>query len=201
MGSPSSRPAPAAPAQVGPPTKVNSSWLRSSIRAIRERGHYERYLALLPAAYHESILSPPLGVWIPADLMVIHYGACDALNLEREAQIEIGAAVTKRVHGSILSIAVSLAKGAGVTPWAILERAQSVWDRIWNGGSIQAVKLGPRDARMDLAQWPCARFTYCRNGINGVLTSLSQLFCQKVYVKDIPARCTSTSLSYRVMWV
>jgi hypothetical protein len=181
-------------------SEFRSAWLHSSVRSLRTHGHFDRYLTLLPTKFHEAILGAPLGVWLPGYLSVAHYAACEKLELPVSLQIAIGAEVAARVHGTILSIAVKLAHEAGATPWTVLGQFGKLWGYIWVGGAVGVFKLGPKEARLEVLGWPCAKFDYCKNGILGVTQGLIQLFCRKVYVREVPRLCTTTSLGYRIAW-
>jgi hypothetical protein len=181
-------------------SEFRSAWLHSSVRSLRAQGLFDRYLALLPAKFHEPILGAPLGVWLPGYLSEAHYAACEQLELPVPLQIAIGAEVAARVHGTILSIAVRLAHEAGATPWTVLSQFGKLWGYIWVGGAVGVFQLGPKEARLEVLGWPCAKYDYCKNGILGVTQGLIQLFCRKVYVREVPRLCTTTSLGYRIAW-
>jgi hypothetical protein len=186
--------------EVTPVTEFRSAWLHSSLRSLRAHGYYPRYAERLPAGRREAVLESPLGVWLPAEIAMVHYAACEQLGLDVTTQIALGAEVAERVHSTMLSIAVKLAHEAGATPWTILGQFGRLWGHIWVGGAVGVQKLGPKEARLEVVGWPCARFTYCRNGILGVTRGLIQLFCSKVYVREVPKLCTSSSLGYRIAW-
>jgi hypothetical protein len=181
-------------------THFRSAWLHSSLRSLRTQGLFDRYLAFLPPRLHEMVLGSGIGLWLPGEIAVAHYAACEQLNLDASLQIAIGAEVAQRVHGTILSIAVKLVQEAGATPWTVLGQFGKLWGYIWQGGAAGVFKLGPKEARLEVLGWPCAKFTYCRNGILGVTQGLIQLFCRKVYVRDVPKLCTATTLGYRIAW-
>lgn len=186
--------------RVEPVTEFRSAWLHSSLRSLRTHGLLDRYLALLPGKLHDTVLGAPLGVWLPGSISEAHYAACEKLELAVPLQIAIGAEVAERVHGTILSIAVKMAHEVGATPWTVLGQFGKLWGYIWVGGAVGVFKLGPKEARLEVLGWPCSRFTYCKNGILGVTQGLIQLFCRKVYVREVPRLCTSTSLGYRIAW-
>lgn len=185
---------------VPPTTEFRSTWLSSSLRSIRERKLLESYLSHLPAEYHEPVLSTVVGVWLPSEIAVAHYEACDRLGLTEQEQVAIGADVGRHALGTVLSVAVSLAKGAGVTPWTILTRLPSVWQRIWIGGGVAIIKVGPKDARAEIGGWPCARVPYTRVALRGVISGLVGLFSEKAYVRELRPLCTQMTLAYRVSW-
>lgn len=181
-------------------TRFRSTWLSSSVRALRERNLIEKYLAHLPAEHHDAILSTVVGVWLPVKVAEAHYDACDALGLSAQDLVAIGSEVGLHAQGIVFSVAINLAKGAGVTPWLLLPRLPEVWHRIWIGGGVAIYKLGPKDARVEIGGWTCARATYCRVAMRGVLQGLTQLFCERAYVREVPALCTKLTLGYRIAW-
>lgn len=181
-------------------SQFRSTWLSSSLKGIRERGLLEKYLVFLPSIHHEPILHSIVGVWLPIEVAHAHYEACDRLELSDDEIYAIGAEIAERVHGTVLHTAVRLAKGVGVTPWTILPQLQRLWDRIWVGGGVAAFKLGPKEARIEIVGWPCARFRYTRIAMRGVISSLVALFCTRIWVQEIPSQCTSLRLAYRLHW-
>jgi hypothetical protein len=185
---------------IPPVTEFRSAWLHSSLRSLRTHGLFERYVALLPARHRDWVLESPIGVWLPSEVAVVHYAACEKLELDTPTQIAIGAEVAQQVHNTILSIAVKLPHQAGATPWTVLGQFGRLWAHIWVGGGVGVFNLGPKEARLEVVGWPCSRFAYCKNGILGVTEGLIQLFCSKVYVREVPKLCTSSSLGYRVAW-
>jgi hypothetical protein len=181
-------------------TRFRSTWLSSSIRALRERNLFETYLTHLPAEYHEAVLSAVVGVWLPVKVAEAHYDACDKLELTAQDLVAIGSAVGLHAQGIVFSTAINLAKGAGVTPWTVLPRLPEIWYRIWIGGGVAIYKLGPKDARLEIGGWTCARTTYCRVAMRGVIQGLTDLFCERAYVREVPSLCTKLTLGYRIAW-
>jgi hypothetical protein len=160
----------------------------------------DRYLALLPREHHEAVLSSVAGVWLPVEVAIEHYRACDKLEIGDRELVEIGAEVAKHSLKTTLSVAVSLAKGAGVTPWTILEQLPVVWYRVWSGGGVAVYKIGPKDARLEVAGWQCAASHYCRVAVRGTIGGLVELFCQKAFVREVSTLCGPSTLAYRISW-
>src|SRR5690348_2644577 len=64
----------------GPPrlaTAVRSTVVVTSLRALRSRGHFERYLELLDTSYRDPMLALTAGTWLPIDAALAHYTACE----------------------------------------------------------------------------------------------------------------------------
>ena len=182
-------------------TSFRSTWLSSSIRALSERGHYDRYVELLPPLLRAPILESVAGVWLPMGFCIAHYRACEALGLSRRESWDIGVEVTRKVHGTSLALAIRLAKQAGVTPWTIFSQLPRLWDRIWQGGAVGIHKIGPKEAVLEAVGWPVAGIPYVRNTMPAVVHGVVEMFCAKAYVSGVPALATETSVGFRVQWV
>jgi hypothetical protein len=188
-------------ASVRDATHFRSTWLTSSIAALRERGFGERYEHALDNGYRERVLTAVAGMWLPMDIAAAHYEACERLDLTPAELLDLGTAAMNRAHGTTLAFAVRLARGAGATPWTILAQADRFWERTCKGGAIGVFKLGPKEARIEEIGFPLARFRYNRVTMRGIVTAVVSLFCEKVYVSEIPALCTSSTLGLRASWV
>src|ERR1700683_8962 len=79
-------------------SRVRGTLLLSSLRSIRARGILDRYVTALPGADRETIQSMVATTWLPMDLALAHYRACDALKLSAHEQIEIGREVGANVQ-------------------------------------------------------------------------------------------------------
>jgi hypothetical protein len=182
-------------------TRARTTLLASSLLGLRERGHFERYLSLLPSSLHDVILHSVAGEWLRIETIVAHYRAADALGLPVEEQFQLGCASADRVQNSLLGTLARVTKGVGVTPWIGLEYFQRLWDRMLQGGSGAVYALGPKEARVEahgLPQLP--GIAYFRNGWRGMFAGSCRLFCNKVYVTEIRALTTATTLGFRVAW-
>jgi hypothetical protein len=187
--------------QVRMATAIRSTWLSSSLRAVRERSLLDRYLALLPKQHHDAVMSAVAGMWLPVDVGVAHYEAMNDLKLATNEIVQIGKQTSAWLHSTVFSVAVNLAKGAGVTPLTVLAHLPRFWSRSMLGGAIASFRTGPKDARMEFAGFPCARVAYCRVAVRGVLQGMMERFAQVVYVRDIPELCGPSTLGYRIAWV
>lgn len=183
-----------------PLREVRSTLLSSSLAALRERGLVDRYFELLPAERHPAILSLVAGVWVPADLALAHYRACDGLGVTPEQQQSIGDDVARRIHGSLLGTVVRMARSTGVTMWTGAAQFPRLWDRMFRGGGFAAVKLGPKELRVDVEQLPLVDVAYFRNGLCHTLRATCELFARTVYVRATPRREGSAAASLRISW-
>lgn len=193
-------PFPVARHLVRPVARVRSGLLCSSIVGLREGGHFDRYYALLPAEHRERIVGLTATEWIDPQLALVHYEACEALECSEEEQIENGRKVAQRLQRGFLSVLLRAAQESGVTPWAVLVRYQRLWERYFDGSAVQVTKLGPKEARAEIAGFPLARIRYIQNGVGGILRGVTELVAKRVYVSLLPERSTRTSLAYSVSW-
>ena len=181
-------------------TKMRGAWLISSQRGLREAGLFDRYMGLLPEEHRAQIESPAVSDWLPIDVAIAHYGACDRLELPVNQLVEFGLAATRYAHSTLIGVTAKLAVGSGATPWTIFGQAQRLWDRTFIGGVIGVAKLGPKEARIELVGWPCAGFRYTRIGMRGVIRGATEYFCTRAYTHEIEALCTPLTLGYQVSW-
>lgn len=190
----------AATASTALASEFRSTWLSSSVRALKERELWDRYLRHVPPAHRDVIEMHVAGMWLPIDVAHAHYTACDRLGLSATELYDIGREVSDRLHATILSVVVRAAKSAGASPWAVLERTPRLWRRIWIGGDIALYKLGPKEARLEAYAWPVARYDYIQHGMRGVLHALIEMFCRVAYVRQLSERCTPDKLAYQISW-
>jgi hypothetical protein len=182
-------------------TNFRSTWILASLQTVREKGLGDAYLARLPRQFHEPITLGVASQWFPLEIAMAHYTACDGLGLSADTQVAFGREVSVKMQRTILGAAVRLAKTAGVTPWTVYNQLNRFWSRIAIGGGIALYKLGPKDARAELVQCPVLEIPYFRNAVAGVLWGITDLFCQKAFVREMREMRTSTRAAYRSQWV
>jgi hypothetical protein len=104
-------------------THVRSTLLCSSLGALRARKLQDAYFAALPRDHHDTIVALVPGLWVPVELAVAHYCACDALPLTSPEIERIGADVAGRIHHSFIGVIVKISREAGATPWTVFGQA------------------------------------------------------------------------------
>jgi hypothetical protein len=180
---------------------IRSTWLGSSLQAIRERNLFDQYIAHVTPQHREPILESVAGMWLPMDVGVAHYQACDRLRLGKRERWEIGVQVTQKVHGTSLGLAIRMAKQTGVTPWTILAQLGRLWDRVYQGGDVAVYKRGPKEAVVEIAGWPLAPIPYVQHTMPAVVHAIVAMFCATVYTHDVPTLASSSSIGLRLQWV
>jgi hypothetical protein len=189
------------PAKIEPLRHIRSTLLMSSYATMRELGHGDAYLAKLPARHHPMILEGVIGTWVPIEVAVAHYMACDALALSTEEQIAIGRRVGDRIQGTVLGTVVRMAKEAGVSPLTVLPHWQRFWNRVFDGGGLYANRLGPKEVEMGMRGVVLADCSYFRIAVRGLMMGLLDLFCRKSYVREQGADKRRPGCgSFRIQW-
>jgi hypothetical protein len=175
---------------------VRSTILVASVDNLRHLGYFDAYLPHLPEQHRPVVLESVL-----IDAAHAHYAAIDALELPPSVQIAMGRRAMDRVGGTLLGTSLSVAKQVGATPWTILPHVQRFWDRGYDGGGLAVVKLGPKEARLDVAEFSLCTMVFFRRALLGWVASLTELFCTKAYVHEKGSPHGPYSLSVRLQWV
>jgi hypothetical protein len=97
-------------------------------------------------------------------------------------------------------MAISVARGSGVTPWTLLSAAHRYWSRFYDGSALALFKLGPKEARLAAQSMSLARYEYWRLSLRGIITEVCSPFCRTLFVKELPAPAPD-AVQYRLSWV
>jgi hypothetical protein len=142
-----------------------------------------------------------VGSWLPIEVAIAHYQACDSLGLSPNEQVEMGRDVSKNLERTLLGTAVRVARQAGVTVWTPLSQLHRLWDRMFIGGGAAVFKVGPKEARVEVVGCSLAPIPYFRNGLRGVVLGIGSAFTEKLYVTEIAHQRTPDTLVMRGAWV
>ncbi len=187
--------------RLGIATQIRSTLLVSSINSLRKRGSFDRYMQLLPTQHHMTIASMIAGQWLPMEVGVAHYQACQDLGIAQPEVVAIGREVGDRIHGTFLATMVRMAGQVGVTPWTGLSFVARLYDRLFQGGGgVQVLKNGPKDARVEFVGMAVAAVPYYRIAMTGVFEVGLDLFCRKTYVSDVPEVASPTFAAVHIAW-
>lgn len=182
-------------------TAVRGLLLVSSLQALRACGKFDEYLKRLPAELHEPILTAVTSATVELSIATRHYQACDSLGLTALEMEANGKRVGEKVNASMLATAAALARGAGVTPWIGLQAMSRLWARLFDGGNLCILKIGPKDARVIVDKVPLARIEYFRRSFIGVNYVGFELFTRRVIIQDRYSPKTPELLEYQASWV
>lgn len=182
-----------------PCSRVRSTLLAGSLKALRERGHGDRYKTFVDVKYQDLLFMTGAPTWFSLQVAQAHYAACDALDLPTEEMLRIGAAVAP-VHTSGVDVVLRAARAGGVTPWTILQNVSRYWARMYDGSAILVAEKGPKDAQITVVGQPLARSRYWRVGLRGIMLALSGSLSQKAYVRELPGNARD-AVAYSLAWV
>jgi hypothetical protein len=180
---------------------VRGTLIASSILSLRAHGYYERYVDHLPDRHRDRVLTAVATEWLEVDVAMAHYEACDALGLAAQVQRTIGEEVGDRAQKTFFGFLIRTAHGAGVTPWTAFGYVQRARERMYQGGDVCVVKVGPKEARLTCTGLPFVRIPYFRHGFIGVQAAGLRLFTSKVYVRELAEQGNETTLVTAISWV
>ena len=169
--------------RLGELTHVRATLLASSLQALRTRGHFERYSALLDPKQRDAVLSNVALEWLPVEPVFAHYTACDRLELSVDEQIAIGRDVSRRTHETFLGMLVKVARGVGVTPWIVMPKINSLYQRVFRGGGTQITRIGDKTAKVEMVGLSLLAIPYFRNALLGMYEAGVSLFASNVQVR------------------
>jgi hypothetical protein len=189
------------PERCFPVRHARSTVLLGSMAAVRSSGRWDTYLAALDPGHRAILLEAVAATWIPIETAVAHYGACDALGLTPDQVAAIGRGTFDRTGATVFGTIVKMAKGAGVTPWTMLPHLQRFWERGYDGGGVRVVKVGPKEALVDLVDVPLLDLAYYRDALRGHTMGVLDLFCTRSYVTTYrPSVRKPGTVTYRLQW-
>src|SRR5688572_16264847 len=128
----------------GPVTAVRRMLVHSSIAELEQLGLVERYAGLIGSATLAQIKELIGPGWMPLELAMRHYDACDELGLPDQQIHDAGLRAGEKM-GSSLQVAGAQGRATLIdgSPWAVVGAFSRMGRRIYEGGTSQYVKLGP----------------------------------------------------------
>jgi hypothetical protein len=182
-------------------THFRRLWLSASSRVLRRRGHWERYLDVVSDDLRAHVTGgPAAATWLPIDIALAHYEACDALRLDETEQVAVGQEVALLALRKTFALALRRAGQPAATPWTAFGLFKRHWLHVWRGGDLASFKMGSCEARVEFAAWPCAGIPYVRQAMRGVLLGQTRSLCAEAKVEILGPLCTATTLGYAVTW-
>ena len=194
-------PFPAPLASIGVATELRSTLVASSLESLRRKNALARYEKTVSPAHKDALLSTVAGLWLPMEMGMAHYEACDRLDFSVEEILGIGAEVSHKVHDTFLGVVMKMATNAGVTPWTLLPKGNTLYGRLFRGGGgTRIIKLGPKEARADIVGIPVLGIPYFRHAIRGLYQAGLSLFCTRCYVHEMVRHAGAMSITLRLAW-
>jgi len=188
------------PLRVQPATEFRSTLVCASQGSLKAHGYFDTYAKSLAPELATDLLTLVPGEWKPVKLALAHYLACDALPMPSAEREQLGSEVGRRLKESLVSTMARLSRGAGATPWLLVENLDKLNSHTWRGGAFSATREGPKDAIVEWHGQPCAVSHHFVVGYLGFVSGLMELFCRKAFVRLLPGRSDETRIAYAVSW-
>lgn len=123
---------------------VRRMLVHSSLVELKQLGFYERYAASIEPEALAEILDQIGPGWLPTELALAHYRACDAIGISDADVEQLGAIAGEKLARTLTVPAATSGPDSELSPWSLVGAFERLGKRIYDGGSIQYVKLGPR---------------------------------------------------------
>jgi hypothetical protein len=164
---------------------VRGTLVVSSLQTLRELNLIDRYLQCLPAANHDQLLFAPAASWLPVDLAMKHYLACETMALPEADLDNIGRHVSERIMGTFLGTIMRSSRtvGATLSPIVPLRQYSRLWDRLLMGGACKVSTSGPKDARIESRGVPMFRYRYFRIAYTGLIRGAGLMFAKVIHLR------------------
>jgi hypothetical protein len=181
--------------------QVRGSLIASSLQTLRELGFFDGYIKLLPKDKHEPILFALASSWLPVELAMAHYGACEGMQLPEAELLKIGEHVSGRIMGTFLGTLMRSSRnmGASATPLVPLRQYNRLWERLMMGGGCTVQRSGLKDVSIESRGVPMFRYRYFRVAYAGLIKGAGMLFAKTVYTRV--RKAGDDALTIEVSWV
>jgi hypothetical protein len=186
---------------ITPVSHLRSTLLQSSLTALRERGHFAAWSDTVAPEFRATIVEALAPTWLPIEVGMAHYDACDRLKLAPHELAAIGEAVGLRMQATFLGTLSKAIHQAGVTPWTPMPHFGRLWGRLFMGGSNQIDKLGPKDLELDVRGLALVRFGYFRHAYASLVRAGLLLFgARSAYVNIVRWQASTLELVMHAAW-
>jgi hypothetical protein len=186
---------------IQPCTAVRNVVIQSSIAQLQEAGYYERYLTIIDPQRLKELLSSFAPGWTPIDLALAHYEACDRLELTSDEQAALGQRIGARLQETALVSAAKRSRGSDFDLWTATGNLHRMWARLYQGGSAQVVKLGPKDKLVELRAFALSRCRYYRNAqLAGIGAAYEALGVKIASSKVVNYNLARDELTFHFTW-
>jgi hypothetical protein len=144
--------------------------VHSSIAELGQLGLYDRYSELIGRRLLEQITELIGPGWMPVELALEHYRACDQLQLSDKIIVEAGERAGDKLGSALLvGCAQPDASTKERSPWPILPALARMGRRIYQGASAQYTRTGQNSLLIEHCLNPLFGFHYYRVAHGGFL--------------------------------
>jgi hypothetical protein len=165
-------------------THVRGMLIVSGRENLRELGLLEHYERLLPQSHREAVLYALASSWVPIEVALVHYRTCDQLELNAAQITRLGELSAARMIDTFFGRALKLAHELGAESyWKLLEQNDRVYDRMYQGGGVSVLQIGPKDMWLENTGQPLAGCRFWRALYLAYMESIGRAFAKAAYVR------------------
>jgi hypothetical protein len=166
-------------------THIRSTLLQTSLRGVRTQGNFQRWEAFVDPVHRDTILDAIAPSWLPIEVGLAHYLACDRFDLDDAVLEQIGEGVGAQLQSTLLGVASKIALSA-LSQEAINQCFLKLWPRLCKGGQMQLHNNG-KIMTIELRGAMLPRSRYFRGTFLGNVRAGCKLFGQKLLaMKALP---------------
>jgi hypothetical protein len=193
---------PFATAVVPPLSAVRNVLIQASFAELKAYGHYERYAKLIASDALEQLLALAIAPsWIPIRLALAHYEACERLQLSESQFSALGKSVGDRLQEVVLISSAKKAEPKGYDLWQGVGALHRMWPRVYQGGGVQVVKIGPKAMLYEARGFSLNRFDYYRQGhVSALHATHSALGAHVTSVRVVHYNAANDDMTTRIDW-
>jgi hypothetical protein len=192
---------PRAGAQVADATHVRGTVLVASQRSLKARNVWDAYQAAIEVPFRETLSLVLASSWVPIEVAVAHYRACDRLQLAPEDIRAIGREAGKFIYSATVAVVMKLSSQFGTSPLAILRNLDRFVERTWQGSAFQVKQVGPKEAEVLWFGQPCGNVPYFCEGFGAFLCGTFEPLCRMSYYRILRPPPGVRAIAYRFSWV
>jgi hypothetical protein len=188
-------------ADARPCSAVRNVVIQSSLAMLEEEGHYQSYLKHIDPKKLDELRSTLAPGWTPIALAHAHYQACDDLALTQDEIARLGQRIGQKLHDTTLVHSGKRNPGADFDLWEATGALYRTYARTYEGGSLQVVKLGPKDKLLELRGFSLSRHRYYRIAqLHGIAAGYQSFGVRLETMKIISYNPTADELTFRFTW-
>lgn len=186
----------------GPVTAVRNVLIQASLAELKAKGHYERYARLIAPDMIEQLLASLGPSWIPVEVALAHYEACENLSLTSGEFAAMGDRVGDRVQDTVLVSSAKKVRDVNFDLWTAVPSLHRMWPRIFQGGSIQTVKVGPKEKLVEQRGFLMNRYHYYRQAhVAALRATYSALGARIAFAKIVSHTAAGDETVVHVGWL
>lgn len=170
-------------------THIRGIILTKSMENLVQAGLHERYLKELEPELHESMRFVIAASWVPIELARAHYEACDRMRLGDRTTDDLGSRMAASMSGPLFASLLRATRSAGMESlWTVLKQKDRLWDRMYQGGGVTVIKVGPKDLILENHGISLAESRHFKAAYRAYWSALGALFAKAAHVKFVSPR-------------